>query len=258
MLVTNQIIPVRAFKDNYIWIMQDDLQHKAWVVDPGGAAPVMHYLRQHHLELAGILITHHHSDHSAGISDLLSECGSVPVYGCINSQVSSLSHYVKEGDEVICGPFHLKVADIPGHTLDHIVFYNDDMIFCGDTLFSAGCGRVFEGTYEQMYRSLMTLYRMSDSAKIYCGHEYTLQNLQFAEHVEPDNLFIQKKIQAVNQLLGEGKPTLPSMLRDEKNINPFLRCEEKTVIQAVQKQTNTIITKPEQVFKSLREWKNHF
>lgn len=250
------IIPIRAFKDNYIWLMQQG--RNAWVVDPGDATPVIDYLRENSLELAGILITHHHSDHSGGIADLLNEAGSVPVYGFRNSKVRQLSHFVKEGDEVFCGELTLKVAEIPGHTLDHIAFYNNEIIFCGDTLFSAGCGRVFEGTYEQMYQSLMKLLRMPESAKIYCGHEYTLQNLSFAKEVEPDNVFIQNKIENVRQLLADEQPTLPSLLREEKNINPFLRCQENTVIQAVQKKTQTSLTKPEEIFKGLREWKNHF
>ncbi len=254
----SQMIPIRALKDNYIWLIQDDIHHQAFVVDPGDAAPVIHYLHEHRLTLAGIFITHHHSDHSAGIADLLNQYGTVPVYGFIHSQVPHVSHFVKEGDAVTCGEIVLQVAEIPGHTLDHITFYNNEIIFCGDTLFSAGCGRVFEGTYEQMYDSLNKLFHLSDFAKIYCGHEYTLQNLQFAKAVEPDNHFIQTKMEAVKQLLADGKPTLPSLLREEKSINPFLRCKEKTVIQAVENHTQKTFTKPEEIFKGLREWKNHF
>jgi len=252
----SHIIPVRAFKDNYIWLIPDESLHTAWVVDPGDASPVMHYLHEHHLTLTGILITHHHQDHSGGVADLLNEWGNVPVYGFVKSQVPQISHFVKEGDVVNCGELTFNVAEIPGHTLDHIAFYNEKIIFCGDTLFSAGCGRVFEGTYEQMYHSLLKLLQMSDSAKVYCGHEYTLQNLRFAEQVEPSNYFIQEKIKIVNQCLADGKPTLPSVLHDEKNINPFLRCNEKAVIQTAQRHAKNTLTKPEEVFKILREWKN--
>lgn len=251
-----EIIPIRALKDNYIWLIRDNTL--AWVVDPGDAGPVTNYLREHELDLAGILVTHHHADHSGGIAGLLNEWGSVPVYGSIHSKVPHVSHFVKEGDKVTCGNLVLKVAEIPGHTLDHTAFFNDEMIFSGDTLFSAGCGRVFEGTHEQMHQSLTKIFNMSDSAKIYCGHEYTQQNLRFAEHVEPENLDIQKKIEMVNQLTSEGKPTLPSLLCEEKKINPFLRCEEKTVIQAAQNYANNSLSQPDQVFKSLREWKNNF
>ena len=254
----NHIIPIRALKDNYIWLIWDTSLQTAWVVDPGDARPVIEYLREHNINLAGILITHHHADHSAGIPELLNQYGNVPVYGFIKSKVPHLSHFVKEGDVVSCGTVTLKVAEIPGHTLDHIVFYNNEIIFCGDTLFSAGCGRVFEGTNEQMYQSLGKLLKMSDHAKIYCAHEYTLQNLRFAEQVEPKNPFIQNKIEIVSQLLAAGKPSLPSILQDEKNINPFLRCNENTVIQAAETYTKNKFMNAAEVFKSLREWKNQF
>jgi len=252
------IVPVRAFKDNYIWIIRDDMQHTAWVVDPGDASPVNQYLQEHKLELKGILITHHHSDHSGGVADLLDKWGAVPVYASTKSKVPFVSHFVKEGDEVNCGLLKLKVVEIPGHTLDHIAFYNNEIIFCGDTLFSAGCGRVFEGTFEQMYFSLSKILKMNPSLKIYCGHEYTLQNLKFAEHVEPANQFIQDKINWASQLMTEGKPTLPSLLQDEMKMNPFLRCNESSVIQAAEKFAKNDLTTSEDVFKALREWKNQF
>ncbi len=252
------IVPVKAFIDNYIWIIRNNTEHSVWVVDPGDAKPVTAYLHENKLVLKGILITHHHSDHSGGIADLLDEWGGVPVYGFIESRVPYISHFVKEGDEVNCGSLTLKVIEIPGHTLDHIAYYNNEIIFCGDTLFSAGCGRVFEGTYEQMYHSLSKLLQMNDAQHIYCGHEYTLQNLRFAEQVEPENLFIQNKIKKVNQLLTENKPTLPSLLRDEKNMNPFFRCQESSVIQAAEQYAKISLSQPEEVFRALREWKNHF
>ena len=256
--MTIHINLVRALKDNYIWIIEDTNSHTAWVVDPGDAAPVISYLREHHLQLAGILITHHHADHSGGVQGLLDEWNDIPVYASSKSKVAQVTNFVNETDILNCGKCNLSVAEIPGHTLDHIAFYNDEMIFCGDTLFSAGCGRVFEGTHEQMYQSLGKLARLNDSAKIYCGHEYTLANLRFAEHVEPQNNFIQEKIKSANQLIEQGKPTLPSLLKDEKNINPFLRCEISTVIEAAQKNMDLHSTDPADIFKSLREWKNNF
>jgi hydroxyacylglutathione hydrolase len=251
------IIPISAFKDNYIWLFPDKTAQHVWVVDPGDAVPVIQYLHEHQLQLAGILITHHHADHTGGVADLL-ECWNVPVYGFSKSSVPTVSHVVKEGDIVDCGLFKFKVLEIPGHTLDHIAYFNDEVIFCGDTLFSAGCGRVFEGTYEQMYESLMKLASLSDHAQVYCAHEYTLQNLKFASHVEPENNFIQEKIAETALLRAENKVTIPSVLRDEKKMNPFLRCQEKAVIDAVAKQTKQISDDPMQVFKSLREWKNSF
>jgi len=252
------IVPVRAFKDNYIWLMVDATAQAAWAVDPGDAAPVIDYLREHHLALAGILITHHHADHCGGISNLLNEWKDIPVYGFMHSKVPQLTHFVKENDEINCGQIKLKVVEIPGHTLDHLAFYNDEIVFCGDTLFSAGCGRVFEGTYEQMYHSLNKLFYLPNSIKIYCGHEYTWQNLQFALQVEPENSFIQKKIAVVTRLLAEDKPTLPAILADEKNINPFLRCQESSVMQAAQNNAPNKLANAVEVFKYLREWKNRF
>lgn len=249
------IIPISALKDNYIWAILDENQQTAWIVDPGDAAPVIHYLCEHRFTLAGILLTHHHADHSRGIPDLLAEW-SVPVYGSTQSRVPDVSHRVKEGDEIHCGQLTLNVMEIPGHTLDHIAFYNQDVLFCGDTLFSAGCGRVFEGTYAEMHHSLTKLSNLPDSLKIYCGHEYTLQNLRFGELVEPKNHFIQEKMVLVNQLLANGKPTLPSLLRDEKKLNPFLRCQKKTVIQAASHYANKNLANSEEIFKTLREWKN--
>lgn len=250
------LIALRAFKDNYIWLWHED--QYAWVVDPGEAAPVHDYLAQHQLQLAGVLLTHHHADHSGGIIDLLQTWPQAEVYGSYQSKIEAVTQHVREGDEIQCGFVTLKVMEIPGHTLDHTAFYNDDVLFCGDTLFSAGCGRVFEGTYAQMYQSLMKLTHLPDTVKIYCGHEYTMQNLMFANAVEPDNFFIQQKILAVKNHLLHDEPSLPSMLADEKAMNPFLRCEEPVVIAAATQHTNQITRNAVDVFRILREWKNNF
>ena len=218
------VIPLRAFKDNYIWLIVID--ENAWVVDPGDAVPVIKYLNEQHLQLKGILITHHHADHAGGIKDLLKEWSSIPVYGFSQKTVPLVSHTVKQNDTVDLGAIKFNVLEIPGHTLDHVAYYNDEMVFTGDTLFSAGCGRVFEGTHAQMYQSLMKLAQLPMHLKVYCGHEYTLQNLKFASLVEPENSFIQEKIMTVKSLLAAAKPSLPSTLSDEKNINPFLRCSD--------------------------------
>src|SRR3990167_2459950 len=252
------VIALRAFKDNYIWLFVDLIAQAAWIVDPGDALPVIHYLTHNHLELAGILVTHHHRDHSGGVTELIKHGKNIPVYGFVNSSVPEVTHFVKEQDEVTCGSFKFSVLEIPGHTLDHIAFYNDEILFCGDTLFSAGCGRVFEGTYAQMYHSIIKLAQLPDQIKLYCAHEYTLQNLCFAEYVEPENRDIQDKISVVKKLLADNQPTLPTMLADEKKFNPFLRCHLNEVKRAVEKYTGKHPANPEQVFRYLREWKDAF
>ena len=169
------ITPVRAFKDNYIWMLHDT--KRAWVVDPGDAVPVIEVLQKQNLKLSGILLTHHHSDHSGGIPDLLNYAGNIPVYASRQTKISSVTHPVKENDEIKTKFGSFKALEIPGHTLDHIAFVGQGLLFCGDTLFSAGCGRVFEGTYVQMFAALSKLNALDADIKIYCGHEYTLANL---------------------------------------------------------------------------------
>ncbi len=252
------IIPIPAFKDNYIWMFFDNTSKNAWVVDPGDAKPVIATLQKMGLTLAGILVTHHHHDHSGGVAELLQHWNQCAVFGSHLSGVEGITHYVKNKDEITCGSVRLKIAEIPGHTLDHIAFYNNEVLFCGDTLFSAGCGRVFEGTPEQMYHSLLQLRALPSATKMYCGHEYTRANLNFAHQVEPNNAHIVDKMQKVNMLLAENKPTLPSTVGEEKAFNPFFRCDEPSVIHAVEKYTNKTLKNPADVFACLRTWKNNF
>ena len=218
------LIPIPAFNDNYIWLLvQDD---KAWAVDPGEAAPVLKVLREKKLHLEGILLTHHHSDHTGGVAELLRHYN-VPVYGPDNSPVSALiSHPLQEASCIALGNMAFSVIAIPGHTLDHIAFYSveEKILFCGDTLFSAGCGRVFEGTHEQMYHALLKLAALPDDTEVYCGHEYTLSNLRFAAAVEPKNNDILKYQKQCEVLRAKNSPTLPSTIAQEKKINPFLHC----------------------------------
>ncbi len=251
------VIPISAFKDNYIWMLHDSAH--AWVVDPGDANPVIEALQANHLILSGVLLTHHHADHSGGISTLLKYAGQVPVFGGHKSAIREVNCPMKSGDAFACGPFSFKVIEIPGHTLDHVAFYNDELLFCGDTLFSAGCGRVFEGTYEQMYDSLCHLLKLKDDLKVFCGHEYTLANLQFAQHIEPDNAQIACKLLGVKEMLmADESCTLPSTLGEEKLINPFLRCDIEVVINAVESKFKIKTKEPAKIFQCLREWKNNF
>lgn len=248
--------PIQAFKDNYIWTWHDVDASRIWVVDPGDAEPILNYLAQYHFTLAGILLTHHHADHSGGIQKLLATMPNIPVYASTHSSVDNISHRVKQHNEIQCGPYIFRVLEIPGHTLDHVAYYNEEILFCGDTLFSAGCGRVFEGTYAQMYDSLIQLKSLPGTVKIYCGHEYTLANLKFATAVEPDNLFIQERIVFAEQQISFNQPTLPSSMEQEKKINPFLRCEEPKVIEAAERYAGEKLLNASSVFETLRKWKN--
>lgn len=219
------VVPIPALKDNYIWAIINTQHNEALIVDPGEVALVNAFLKQHRLKLTGILLTHHHWDHTNGAEELKRQ-HDVPVFGSAGEKMPSATVSLREPESVHVEnfPLTLKVLDIPGHTLGHIAYYGDGMLFCGDTLFSAGCGRLFEGTAEQMYQSLGKLAALPEDTKVYCGHEYTLSNLQFAKWVEPDNLDIQKRIDFVSELRRKNLPSLPSTLKDELAVNPFLRC----------------------------------
>ena len=250
-----EIVPVKAFKDNYVWTLRN-ATHAA-VVDPGEARPVLDYLARETLQLAAILATHHHADHVGGIAELL-EKRRVPVYGPRNEPIATLSHPVSEGDTVTIAELDVEfsVLDIPGHTRAHIAYYGAGALFCGDTLFACGCGRLFEGTAEQMYASLQKLLSLPDATKVYCGHEYTLANIGFARNVEPANSALASREQRDRRLREAGKPTLPSTLADEKATNPFLRCREPAVVESVNKYLGARVSDPVRVFAAIRQWKN--
>ena len=251
----DSITPIPALRDNYIWMLQDHASRHVWVVDPGDAAPVIHTLQQHHLILAGILLTHHHMDHSGGIAALVSEMNHIPVIGSHRSKIPFITQPVRDQDEINCLGQTMQVMEIPGHTLDHTAFYiNGKILFSGDTLFSAGCGRIFEGTPEMMYQSLCKLLKLNDTTRLYCGHEYTLANLSFAEIVEPHNTAIQQKKHAAAK--ADNSCTLPSTLHDEKTFNPFLRCDIPEVIAATEKRIGHKMKTATEVFTALREWKS--
>lgn len=254
-----KIIPISAFKDNYIWLISIPNTQQVVIVDPGDAVPVLKFLQQHHLNLAGILITHHHWDHSNGIQELLSYY-QVPVFGSANETVAGVDHLVQQGDRVAFSELGLafQVLDIPAHTKGHIAYYGHGIVFTGDTLFTGGCGRLFEGTAEQMVQSLKKLSALPETTQVYCGHEYTENNLRFALTVEPKNQDIQRRMENTKQLRAQNLPTVPSTIHEEKLTNPFLRCVIPAVIQAAAKHAGHVLETPVAVFTTLREWKNNF
>jgi hydroxyacylglutathione hydrolase len=250
-----EIVPVGAFKDNYVWTLRSG-KHAA-VVDPGEARPVLEYLSREKLELSAILATHHHADHVGGIAELRRH-REVPVYGPRGEPIPTLTHPVSEGDTVTLPALDVSfsVLDIPGHTRAHIAYYGAGALFCGDTLFACGCGRLFEGTAEQMYASLEKLRALPDATRVYCGHEYTLANIGFARSVEPANAALAEREKRDRGLREAGRPTLPSTLGEEKATNPFLRCAEPAVVESANKYLGARIADPVRVFAAIRDWKN--
>jgi hydroxyacylglutathione hydrolase len=256
-MIIMSIIPIPAFKDNYIWLIQH--QQFAVVMDPGDAQPVLNKLDQQQLTLTAILITHHHADHCAGISQLLQH-QPVPVYGPALENIPHRSHPCSEANtiELFNQQLYLQIIDIPGHTSGHIGYYADGILFCGDTLFTGGCGRLFEGSANELYNSLNKLAVLPDETLIYCGHEYTLKNLQFALTVEPNNVFLQQRYQQTLALRAQHLPTVPAPLSLEKLTNPFLRAHLPHVKTATEQHCQQRLDTPVSVFEQLRIWKDQF
>jgi len=253
------IIPIPAFTDNYIWLIHDG-RHAA-AVDPGDAAPVLAHLDAHGLALTAILATHHHNDHVGGVRALL-ERFDVPVFGPANETIPGRTRALREGDafEVPALGMRLSVLDIPGHTAGHVALFDAaaPLVFCGDTLFAAGCGRLFEGTPAQMWRSLSKLAALPDATRVYCGHEYTLANLRFAQAVEPTSADLAARVARDGAVRARGAPTVPSTMADERATNPFLRADVPVVRAAAEAHAGRPLPDPVESFAVLRQWKNEF
>ncbi|MCP5292857.1 MAG: hydroxyacylglutathione hydrolase [Burkholderiales bacterium] len=263
-MTTLRIYPIPAFRDNYIWIIHNTTS--ATVIDPGDAHPVLDYLQSNKLQLESILITHHHSDHTGGNGMLLDRFD-VPIYGPIHETIPTVTHPLQGGDTVHLPPLSLSLAviDVPGHTSGHIAYFGSlpgpekkNILFCGDTLFACGCGRLFEGTPLQMYQSLQKLTDLPEDTLVYCTHEYTLSNISFARTVEPSNSDLQQFEHHASQLRNRNQATIPTNIATEKNCNPFLRCNQSEIIKMASQYAGKKLSEPLDIFIALREWKNNF
>lgn len=254
-----EIIPLAALKDNYIWLLKNKASGHIAIIDPSEAEPVLDLIDSEGLIPIAILITHHHWDHVGGIPGITAKY-ELPVYTPKTESVSGSTNPVGEGDTVSLAELNLtfNLLDVPGHTSGAVAYYNDNMVFSGDTLFTAGCGRMFEGTPPQMHASLSKFKSLPDNTLLYCGHEYTVANLQFAAVVEPENIAIQDRLRGAKKLRNNKQPTMPSTLGIEKQTNPFLRCEKPSVINAACEHSGKKLDNPHDVFAAVRAWKDNF
>ncbi len=254
-----RITPLPAFADNYIWVLEN--AGETWVVDPGDAQPVEAFLAARQASLTGILITHHHRDHVGGVSQLARP--GMRVVGPARERLPQTTEALVGGEQVTLAGLQLQVMALPGHTLNHLAYFGTAVgsapfLFCGDTLFVAGCGRLFEGTPDQMFDSLGKLSRLPDNTHIYCAHEYTLANLRFALQVDPGNDALPQSLAEARELRASEQPTVPSTLAREKRTNPFLRTHLQPIKHQVSRYLGREIGSDLDCFAALRQWKDHF
>lgn len=255
-----EVTPLNAFSDNYIWVIATGNDARVAVVDPGDATPVENHLVTHGLQLGAILLTHHHPDHTGGVNELLG-IADVPVYGPDEAaRATHVSDPISDGDKCTLDwlDLTLDVMDVPGHTAGHIAFYGGGLLFSGDTLFRGGCGRLFEGSAADMRASLAKLRALPVDTRVYCGHEYTQKNLAFAAEVEPDNEAVREALTSADQTREAGRPTLPSTIGDEREINPFMRWDMPSVVTAATTRAGREPNTADEVLGIVREWKNAF
>ena len=249
--------PIKAFTDNYIWLVSTN--EGSIVIDPGESKNIQKLIDNKTIDLKGILITHHHYDHTNGLSELV-KINELEVYGPVNN-IDGINHRLTDKDKISIIGIDFDVMSIPGHTLDHIGFYsanaNNPILFCGDTLFAGGCGKIFEGTYEQMFHALKKITKLPTNTNIYCGHEYTLSNLKFALEADDSNKELIEEFKKVENKINSNIPSLPTTLDKELKVNPFLRCDniniQNKIIEKFKVSNNEL-----EVFTALRKWKDNF
>jgi len=254
-----EVTPVGALRDNYVWMLQRPGGNSAVAVDPSESEPVRDYLDRHRLSLAAILITHHHPDHVGGVPGLTGG-GEVPVYGPASERIPERTRGLSDGEEIEIDEIEARftVRDIPGHTAGHIAYHGEELVLSGDTLFAVGCGKLFEGTAEQMQHSLARLRDLPPETRVCCGHEYTVNNIRFALAVEPENEALQSRRDEAGALREAGRPTLPSTISAERDTNPFLRWDAPAVREAAARHAGRELGDPVAVFAELRRWKDSF
>lgn len=254
-----QIHAVKAFSDNYIWLIQSAQNHDILIVDPGDAGPVINFVEKQALQPVAILITHHHADHIGGIRRL-DDLYNLPVFGPQREHIKTVDTPLYAQAEQLLHPSfpYFKIMDTPGHTPGHISYLVESNLFCGDTLFAAGCGRLLGGTAEQLFGSLENIKQLNDATNIYCAHEYTLANLRFAMAVDKNNPALVERLTKTKALRELNIATVPSTLLEEKRTNPFLRCGETAIKKAAEAYANQPLDTPLAVFKVLRAWKDEF
>ena len=249
------LISIPAFQDNYIWVLSDDTNHCA-IVDPGEAAPVLQAIEENQWQPEAIMLTHHHHDHVGGVAEICAKFPHLVVYGPAETQNKGATRVVEDGEKILILGSEFSVIATPGHTLGHISFFSFPYLFCGDTMFSGGCGRLFEGTPAHMYQSFQKINALPDDTLICCAHEYTLANMKFSRHILPHDQAIQDYYHKVNELRAKNQKTLPVTLKNERKINLFLRTDDNDLIDKINEETN--MQQPEACFAWLRAKKDNF